>query len=79
MITGSATVVKGAAFELGGMICRDLVVEEGAVVHLHGMVLGNVTNNGGQLEIFGMIRGRLLKRSGTTHVDAKAVIAGGIH
>ena len=78
MITGSATVNSGVSLELSGMVIGDLIVDEGATVELHGMVGGDVTNKGGRLNVYGMIQGRLFKSSGETHVDAKAVIAGGI-
>ena len=45
---------------------------------LHGMVIGDVVNNGGHLEVFGMITGKLIRNRGKSIVDPKAVIEGGL-
>lgn len=78
MITGSATVVDGGRLILNGMACKDLNIEPRGSVLLHGMVIGNVYNRGGHLEIYGMIKGSLHKEGGETIVDDNAVIQGGI-
>jgi hypothetical protein len=76
MIAGSATVKDGARLDLNGTVTGDLVVEEGATVILRGTVAGDVTNRGGELAIYGMIDGRLIRVAGTTEVDPDAVIHG---
>ena len=78
MITGSATVAQGIVFELRGTVIGNLVVERDALVHVYGTVCGDATNNGGHLNVFGTIMGRVFKRSGATHVDARAIVAGGV-
>lgn len=55
MITEHATVRAGFALALHGMVTGDLVVEAGARATIHGMVNGAVINNGGHVEIFGMV------------------------
>ncbi len=41
MVTGSAHVSTGTAI-IRGMVCGDLIVEEGASVEIHGTVTGNL-------------------------------------
>jgi cytoskeletal protein CcmA (bactofilin family) len=41
---------------------------------LHGMINGDVINNGGDIKIFGTIDGKVLENSGTTFVENEAVI-----
>lgn len=74
MITGDAIIKDGGVLHLRGMVCRDLVVEEGGKVFLRGMVSGNTINNGGELEIWGTVVGRLMKNSGVTRVHPEAAI-----
>jgi len=74
MITGSATVETGAKLALHGMVCGDLIIENGAQVDLHGMVCRDVWNNGGTLEVRGMIIGTLHEHAGQTTVADNASI-----
>lgn len=76
MVDGNLTISAGASVSLHGMCTGNVVVEEGGVLNLHGMVLGDVINAGGDLDVRGMIRGILRERSGSTSVDAGAVIGG---
>lgn len=55
MITELATVRSGCTLVLHGMVTGDLVVEAGARATIHGMVNGTVMNDGGHVEIFGMV------------------------
>jgi hypothetical protein len=76
MITGSTSIISGGYFVLHGTCCRDLFVESGSVVHIHGTVLGDVYNRGGKLEVYGTIGGNLYRISGTTFVDKNSMING---
>lgn len=78
MVTGTITVLTGGLLELHGMCVGDLLLAEGSTVVLNGMVMGDVTNDGGDLSIFGMIEGGLNRLGGTTSIDQKAVIKGTI-
>ncbi len=74
MIVGSTTVSRNCVFQLHGMIVGDLVVEDNSIVYLHGMVNGNVINNGGHLEVFGMVNGKVFREKGETIIDSNATI-----
>jgi hypothetical protein len=76
MITGSTTIVSGGHFVLHGTCCRDLFVEPGSVVHIHGTVAGNVYNRGGNLEVYGTIGGALYRLSGKSFVAENSMIKG---
>lgn len=75
-ITGNATIISGGEFILHGTCGRDLIVEPGAVVHIHGTVMGNILNNGGQVEIYGVVGGDIYSFSGETFVSEDSVISG---
>ena len=74
MITGNANVLRGVTFILHGMVCKDLIIEANGIVEIHGMVNGDVINNGGKLSVYGMIIGSLIKNGGETLIDPNAVI-----
>jgi len=76
MIKGSATVVSGGNFVLHGTCCHNLLVKPGSTVRIHGTVIGNVFNDGGQLEIYGTVGGSLYNSSGQTFVAEDSMISG---
>ena len=57
-----------------GTITGDLTLEPSSVVELRGTVQGNVTNMGGRLEIYGVVRGQVSARFGQITVDPQAVV-----
>ena len=77
MITVSALVRSGVKFILHGMITGDLTVEPGARVIIHGAVNGVVINDGGRVEIFGIVDA-VVDRSpqAVTVIDPAAQIKG---
>jgi len=74
MIVGNVTVTGAAEFVLRGMVRGTVTVLENSVVYLHGTVNGDVINNGGSLEVYGMIKGRLFRERGETFIDDNAMI-----
>ena len=74
MVTGSVTVPANVVFELNGMIGEDLICEPGSVVRIHGTVIGSVVNDGGQVEIWGVVGSIDEKQSGSTIVHPGAVV-----
>lgn len=74
MIVGNVNVIEYTEFHLRGTVVGNLNINENTLVILRGTVNGDVVNNGGKLEIYGMINGRLFKESGETFIDEKAVI-----
>lgn len=76
MITGDVIVGKGSNFVLHGTCCKNLVLEQGSSVRLNGMVCGNVNNNGGFLEVYGLVNGSIqTSEHGKTFIDPKATVA----
>ena len=64
-VSGSVTVKCGRTFILHGTIGRSLILEDAAVAHVYGTVLGDVVNGGHSLCVWksGTIRGTLHRRS----------------
>jgi cytoskeletal protein CcmA (bactofilin family) len=61
-------VVENDSLQIYGMIAGDLVVRDRAVVHLHGMVCGDVFVEGGQLDLHGMVDGNVRNLGGQLRV-----------
>jgi hypothetical protein len=78
MIVGTTTVCEGTVLALHGMVVGDLVLRPDSTVHLHGMVCGDVRNEGGRLDVFGMVQGRVIRADGLTIIHPKAVVLGGM-
>lgn len=74
MITGNTTVLDGGVLYLNGMISSNVIVQKGGTVFLYGMVNGDVTNDGGYIEIFGMILGNLNEISGEVIIHENSII-----
>jgi cytoskeletal protein CcmA (bactofilin family) len=71
IVEGNATVARDGFLHLFGMVTGDLVVEEGASAEVRGTVSKSVFN-AGNLEVFGVVSGRL-----TSTPDASTTIAPG--
>ena len=55
MIVGDTTVAKGITLIHHGMITGDLTIRPNARVIIHGMVNGTVRNEGGTVEVYGIV------------------------
>ena len=77
MVTGDVIVDKGGNLYLHGMCCSNLIIKEGGSVFLHGTVTGDVVNQGGYLEVYGIVGGYLQTQNGETIVDEKAKVMRG--
>lgn len=77
VVDGSAVVGNGVSLGLFGIVTKELRLEKDSTVNLYGMVLGNVTNEGGNLTVLGIVRGNIIRRSGQTTVDSKAIVGRG--
>lgn len=71
MVTGDVTVEKCGVLHLNGTVVGSLVVEAGGAAVIRGTVGGSVINKGGDLDIFGVVRGRV---TGVATIDANAVV-----
>lgn len=74
MIVGDVKVLESAEFIISGMIIGNVTVHENTKVYIRGTVNGDVINKGGYLEVYGIVKGRLLKERGTEFVDKDAII-----
>lgn len=71
------TVIE-TSVELAGVQHGRVTVSEGAHLTLTGTVREDVVNDGGTVEVYGSIDGRLVYNAGTIYVNSDAVIAGDI-
>ena len=74
MIVGNVEVLDGATLYLRGSLNGRLYIYEGAKVLLYGTNNGDVINDGGILEVFGVINGRLFRERGRTLIDDNALV-----
>ena len=74
IITGNVTVTRDAEFALRGIVNGNITIFESSAVYLRGVVNGDVINNGGSLEVYGIINGRLFRERGETFIDDDAII-----
>lgn len=75
MVIGDVHVAAGGRLVLHGQVTGSLSVGVGGSAVVYGMVAGSVVNEGGDVEVLGMI-GSLIEQAGTTRVGAAAVITG---
>jgi hypothetical protein len=73
VIQGPATVVRGAFLQLDGTVAGDLTVEADALARINGVVGGDVLNRG-DVEIYGVVSGRVFDDGGRSFVDENAVV-----
>lgn len=55
MLSGNARVTSDSDMTVAGMVKGDLIVEQGARVHVSGIVDGRIVNEGGDVTISGII------------------------
>ena len=78
MVTGDLTVEDGGKLLVTGMCCANLIVQQGARVIVRGMVMKNIHNLGGYVEIYGNVKGNVLRDGGETLIHGSADIEGQI-
>jgi len=70
-------VNDGGVLTLLGVGAQDVTVQPGGVAYIHGMVVGNVLNYGGYLEVYGIVGGYVhTDGGGVTIVDPDAIVLG---
>ncbi|WP_314374329.1 hypothetical protein [Sphingomonas paucimobilis] len=57
MVGGDVIVASGVHATIKGMVAGDVIIEPGAMVRITGMVSGRVVNQGGMVEVKGMVAG----------------------
>lgn len=73
MIVGNVTVKSNVEFIVHGQIKGNVFIHENSNVIVYGQINGDVINDGGYLEIYGMVK-RLFRERGKTFIDENAVI-----
>jgi len=71
VITGNASVKSGVFFRLNGVVSGSLTIEHGASADINGVVNGNVINEGGTINIAGVVRGAI---HGEANISPNAII-----
>lgn len=71
---GQVTVKENKTLVLHGMIVGSLYLEDRSDVKVHGTVSKDIINQGGNLEIFGTVNGRIFNNSGTIFIDPNAKV-----
>ena len=56
IIYGNVIVNSGVFFQLDGIVSGNVTIQEGASVEVNGIVEGIIINNGGTLEITGIVK-----------------------
>lgn len=74
LFSGDVVVCGSGVFRLHGTLDGALRVATGGIAVVHGRVLGDVTNSGGHLLVFGTIDGCLRDLGGRTYVDESAIV-----
>jgi cytoskeletal protein CcmA (bactofilin family) len=75
MVTGNAVVPRGLHLDLHGMIGGDLRVDAGGTAAISGTVSGSVVNSG-EIEVWGVVHGKITDAGGTSVVHAGSVVRG---
>lgn len=76
MVIGDITVLENGVLHLHGTCTGSLIVERGGRAEVYGVVVNDVINRGGDIEVRGMIHGLVREGAGRTLVCPGAVISG---
>ena len=71
VVNGNVSVISGATFILNGIVMKDINITATSSCNLNGTVMGNVVNNGGTVNIEGVVNGIII---GSTNISPNAVI-----
>ncbi|HDR6256900.1 TPA: hypothetical protein QCU36_002592 [Bacillus cereus] len=74
MTTKSIIVDNNVKFIMRGIVSGNLFISKGAEVEIHGIVKGDVGNEGGNLKVYGTINGSLILEKGNCFIDKKASV-----
>jgi len=79
MIVGSTIIEENILLKLHGTITGNLILHKKSTVLHHGTVNGDVINEGGFLNIFGVVDGQVVRKDGNTVINSKAIIEKGLY
>jgi hypothetical protein len=74
MAVKGVTVESGALLILNGTVVGDLLVQRDAKAEVNGTVHGELVNQGGTVNLRGVVHGRVNTISGETNIDQNAVV-----
>ncbi|MET1173787.1 hypothetical protein [Paenibacillus amylolyticus] len=72
-IVGSTTVHPNIEFKLDGTVTGSVIVRENGKVIIRGTVLKGLVNYGGDVEIYGVVRGKISNQGGNILIDEDAI------
>jgi cytoskeletal protein CcmA (bactofilin family) len=75
-VTGQVTVLPDAHLVLRGVCKGNVIISDGARAELWGIVEGDVGNQGGNVSIFGIVEGQLVRGEGETHLSSDSIVRG---
>ncbi|MDT2457555.1 hypothetical protein [Enterococcus avium] len=73
MVLGDIQIHDNSTCNINGMVSGDITIFDNAIVKINGTVTGTVINNGGIVDIYGIV-GNLIDTAGKTTVHKNAVI-----
>ena len=76
IVTGAVVVAAGGELRLSGQVNGDIIVRRGGALILLEVVKGAVTNEGGEVDIFGFV-GRVQDTGDTETMVSRGAIIGG--
>ncbi len=76
MITGNLEVRNNAVVILNGMVVNNLLVYDTSKVTVHGMVCKSIIVDGGDVVIYGMAIGDVVRKRGKVMIDKNAKVMG---
>ncbi|SHI08364.1 Polymer-forming protein [Marivita hallyeonensis] len=78
LVVGSLTIPTGVHCELNGTVTSDVIAELGATVAINGTVGGNLISSGAEVDVRGVISGKIIDKSDTmsVRVHSGAVVSG---
>lgn len=71
---GSITVSDRGVLRMRGVCIGPICVQRGGTLHLLGVASAGITNEGGVLEVRGVIRGAIVRRDGITVIHPEAIL-----
>ena len=76
IITGNVKVPRSSYFELHGIVNGNVTAERNSKVVVHGIIEGTLKNNGGQVEIYGIVKNLNNRSGGKVMIDPESIVNG---
>lgn len=73
--TDTIVVTNGGKLTVLGLVTKDIIIEPGGMVYIYGVVMQNIINQGGDLEVYGIVAGYVYSSpEGDTYIDPDALV-----